>query len=436
MSHGESYYEWNNYMIRRPAIGIGSFSKVYYGYQKDTRQEIALKKITFSSLDNNIKDKILSEIMILHQMNHDHIIKLYEYKFHGEYIMLVTEYCNQGDLSNWMKTKHSMEETIRFMRQIANGISYLHDKNIIHRDIKPQNILIHNDMIKICDFGFSTMIKNNLQLCSSICGTPLFMSPEILFGEKYNLSSDIWALGILFYMMIYKVHPYGMLQNLDDYRTKIKTTIINYELIKDNPTNNTIPIIKMINTMLSKKYQDRPLITTVLDMLQCETKGKDKRSEEIKFEKIKFEEIKFEEIVFEEIKFENGKENSYEDRISELEDHIFKLESVLSDSKKPGMLCCLGSDQESNEVVTNKRDVSGRNYKNGYELQINNDYFNTMEQKGIPIPKKTNPIKTIAHQSYSPDIKTESKSTSSTKSFFSSSLDKVFSFFSNSSNSL
>jgi serine/threonine protein kinase len=349
--------------------------------------------------------------------------------------MLVTEYCNQGDLSHWMKQKHSIDETISYMKQIADGDCYLHSKHIIHRDIKPQNILLHNGTIKICDFGFSTMIKDNLQLCSSICGTPLFMSPEILFGEKYNISSDIWALGILFYMMIYKVHPYGMLQHLVDYQTKIKKNNIIYDTI---PTITNV--INMIRKMLSKNVEERPFIDMIVYTLDHKLEIKREHEQALELDhgirlSKKDKEIPNEEILFDHDIIEvDSKPGSYEDRINELEDHIFKLETVISESKsnKSGMLCCLGTDQDE---LNNGREVSGRHYKNnGYELQINQDYFDTVENKGIPIPKKTKSTKTITHNSYSPDIKPESKSSSSNKSFFSSSLDKVVSFLQHFSN--
>ena len=92
----EDTYEWNNYIIEKKSIGRGSFSKVYYGYHKDTKIEIALKKILFTALQNAIKDKVISEINILQKMDHLHIIKLYEYKFDGDYILLVTEYCKDN----------------------------------------------------------------------------------------------------------------------------------------------------------------------------------------------------------------------------------------------------------------------------------------------------------------------------------------------------
>lgn len=74
-----------------------------------------------------------------------------------------------------------MDEIKNVIEQIVIGIEYMHNNHILHRDIKPQNILLHDNIIKICDFGFSTMIKENNQMFNTVCGTPLFMSPELLF---------------------------------------------------------------------------------------------------------------------------------------------------------------------------------------------------------------------------------------------------------------
>lgn len=94
--------EWNNYIIKNGSIGKGSYSKVYKGYHKVTKLEIAMKKIVFNTLNDNVKDKVISEINILQKMDHLHIIKLYEYKFEGNYIILITEYCKDKDLDVWI----------------------------------------------------------------------------------------------------------------------------------------------------------------------------------------------------------------------------------------------------------------------------------------------------------------------------------------------
>ena len=257
-------YEWNNYIIEKKSIGRGSFSKVYYGYHKDTKVEIALKRILFTALQNSIKDKVISEINILQKMNHLHIIKLYEYKFDGDYILLVTEYC-KDNLEKWLRNPHTIHEKIDIMKQITNGIHYMHSNNILHRDIKPENILLHNGIIKICDFGFSTIIKENHQMMRTICGTPLFMSPEMLFMKPYTIKSEIWALGILFYMMIYRLHPFGILESLSEYRIKIKRQII-FIPIDDHEYIN-----KLIEMMLSHETEIRPDIEKIIKILEKES---------------------------------------------------------------------------------------------------------------------------------------------------------------------
>ena len=166
-------FEWQNYVIDKRFIGKGSYSKVYHGIHKETKVEIALKKILFSKLHDFVKDKIISEIHILQKLNHPHIIKLYEYKFTGDYLFLITEYCNGNDLQTWMKSEHSITDKIIIMNQISNGLEYIHSQHIMHRDIKLENVLIHNGIVKLCDFGFSIFMKEDM--CKTICGTPLFI---------------------------------------------------------------------------------------------------------------------------------------------------------------------------------------------------------------------------------------------------------------------
>jgi len=253
--------EWNNYFIHKKSIGSGMYSNVFYGYHKETLVEVAIKKILFNKLHDHVKDKVISEINILQKLNHHNIIKLYEYKFDGKYIILITEYCKDKDLSIWMNQPHTKEEITSIITQIICGITYLHNNNILHRDIKPENILLHDNIIKICDFGFSITIKDNLQMCNTICGTPLFMSPEILSLHPYTIKSEIWSLGILFYMILYHIHPFGTLQNIEDYRLKIKNNI-------DYPSINDMNhIISLIKKMLTYNPSDRPDIIKISTIL-------------------------------------------------------------------------------------------------------------------------------------------------------------------------
>ncbi len=275
--------EWRDYMVSTEPIGKGMYSKVYYGYHKQTKKEIALKKIYFNKLENKVKERIITEINILQKLNHKNIIKFHDYKFDGEYLLLITEYCNGGTLKDKLGLK--IENLEIMIRQIIEGVLYLHTNNVIHRDIKPENILIHynnyNDYkneedidIKICDFGFSAIIKEQNELFNTMCGTPLYMSPEILFLKSYSKSSEIWSLGILFYNMIFNKHPFGILQSIDDYRSKIESNFLIDLNTKDIEYKGEIilKIIELLKNMLSYSSENRPTIEYISNYMNIENK--------------------------------------------------------------------------------------------------------------------------------------------------------------------
>ena len=394
--------EWNNYIINRKSIGKGSYSKVYQGYHKETKVEIAMKKILFNKLQSGVKDKVISEINILQKMNHDNIMKLYEYKFDGDYLVLITEYCKDKDLDHWVGKNNSIDNIIDIIQQIVCGIEYMHSNNILHRDIKPQNILLHNNIIKICDFGFSTIIKESNMMFNTICGTPLFMSPELLFLKPYTIKSDIWALGVLFYIIIYKVHPFGKLTSLDDYRSKINMKIY-FPPIEG--LNNIIDIIKL---MLQSNMEDRPDIMTINSMLN-NTKP----------------------IV--PIISCNKKENieplmdDNMNRINELEEEVFRLELIIKEKSSSSFTCCL-------EAEDNESEISGRGRTNkGYEnISINTEYFTPPKTNSIPIPRKnsySSPSSSSGGLSEGNSLSSNKGSYGKSKSFLSSSLEKFSSLF-------
>ena len=262
-------FEWANYILDKKSIGRGSFSKVYYGYHKESLQKVAVKKILFSKLSDDLKSRIISEINILTKIDNINIMKLYNYKFDGDYILLITEYCEDGDLSKWInKPNKSNVEILDIFIQIIAGIKYLQDNNIIHRDIKPQNILLDNNIIKICDFGFSTMYKTHMDMFSTICGTPLYMCPEVLNMKKYTIKSEIWSLGILFYIIIYNSHPYGNLSSIEDYKEKINNEIIYQPINLFEVSECNEQLISIIKSMLAIDYEARPNIDTILHNLE------------------------------------------------------------------------------------------------------------------------------------------------------------------------
>lgn len=231
------YKSLGDYFYYTDSLSHGSFSIIYRGYRISDRKPVAIKKITrYIS-----KDYIDSEINLMSNLNNENILKLYEVIKENNSIYLILELCNRGDLSMYIKT-NIKDNDLYYSFQIIKGLEYLHNNNILHRDIKPQNILLHNDIIKICDFGFSKKIKDN-DLISTFCGSPLYMAPEILKYNEYTDKADIWSLGVILYELIYKNHPYPCKnkKSLVDYLNK--EVDIQFPYIIDYEFNNLLKLM-------------------------------------------------------------------------------------------------------------------------------------------------------------------------------------------------
>ena len=138
-------------------------------------------------------------------LRHPNIIQLYEIIETDDYIFLVTEYAEQGELFKLMSEEVRLSERAagRIFIQIMNAVSYMHRLGIAHRDLKPENILLDVDFnIKLIDFGLSNYVEDGVKL-STACGSPCYAPPEMVSGNKYDgKTGDIWSLGIIFYGMI------------------------------------------------------------------------------------------------------------------------------------------------------------------------------------------------------------------------------------------
>jgi serine/threonine protein kinase len=233
------------YILDKKYIGKGSFSKVYKAVEKETNKVYAIKKMQFSTFSDALKKRIHNELFILQSVTHENIVNFFDFYYQGDFLYIVFEYCENTITS--FDSKHMKE----IFYQIVQGIYYLHTKNILHRDIKPDNILVKDGIPKICDFGFSAIIKNEMDMNNTICGTPLYMSPETLFFKPYTKKSDVWSLGILFYVLSHRHHPYGELSSIEEYRNKIKSYQVKYDKTK------TKSFLHLLSNMLRVNEQDR-----------------------------------------------------------------------------------------------------------------------------------------------------------------------------------
>ena len=203
-------------------IGSGSFGKVFKAVNTLTRNLVAIKKTkkylkTNRDFGGETFVNVRNEIEILKKLNHPNIVKIYEIFDIRDYYFQINEYCKFTDLYNYFKFHFSEKQICIIFYQILSGILYLHENNIIHRDIKLENILvdhIEKDLstsepyffIKIADFGSSKyFIKEKKE--NQIIGTCYYIAPEVI-KQKYNEKCDLWSAGVVLYMLIAKKAPF------------------------------------------------------------------------------------------------------------------------------------------------------------------------------------------------------------------------------------
>ncbi len=192
-------------------IGSGGFAKVVEATHIPTGEKVAVKimdKAQIFSEPLNL-NRIQREIAILKIVRHNNIIKLYELMETPDKIYMVMEYCNGGELFDYIVSKQHLTErqACRFFQEIINCLEYLHSLNIVHRDIKPENLLLYKIKnkinLKLIDFGISNCYTMD-KLLSTPCGTASYAPPEMHKGEEYyGLLSDIWSAGVVLYAMVF-----------------------------------------------------------------------------------------------------------------------------------------------------------------------------------------------------------------------------------------
>ena len=201
--------------VMEDLIGRGQFGEVYRGYHQTTKQEVAIKSMPRSKFVGKVKELFESEQKVLKTCKNSNIIKLIETKKTEKNIYMILEYCNEGDLKNYLKKKGKLAESeaVDILIQILNGYKTLVKHNIMHRDLKPANILMHNGVIKIADFGFCKWLDESGKT-GTILGSPLNMAPEVLLAEKdnksYTSAADIWSIGTIIYELLFGTPIYNI----------------------------------------------------------------------------------------------------------------------------------------------------------------------------------------------------------------------------------
>ncbi|PIL28991.1 transporter [Ganoderma sinense ZZ0214-1] len=229
----------------KPYVIVGDLGKGSFATQ--THHQVAIKTVNRSGLSPKLFDNLQGEIDILKSLSHRHITRLLDVIRAERNIYLIMEFCAGGDLANYIKKRGRVEGleyisspgaaptyyphpksggldeiVVRsFLRQLARAIKFLRQRNLIHRDIKPQNLLLNPagpdeysrghpvgvPVLKVADFGFARFLPQAM-MAETLCGSPLYMAPEILSYQKYDSKADLWSVGAVLYEMAVGKPPF------------------------------------------------------------------------------------------------------------------------------------------------------------------------------------------------------------------------------------
>ena len=192
-------------------LGQGAMGEVFRAHDPVLNRDIALKRISAGlDADETVRRRFLREAQVVASLSHKNIVIVYELGFEGDQAFMAMELLEGKDLKHAIATrKMSLDEKVSVMEQTAEGLAYAHAREIIHRDLKPANIhILPGDKVKVMDFGLTRMPGSDMTSTGTVMGTPHYMSPEQVRGQKADARSDVFALGCIFYELLSGKKPF------------------------------------------------------------------------------------------------------------------------------------------------------------------------------------------------------------------------------------
>ncbi|XP_029006926.1 serine/threonine-protein kinase Nek4 [Betta splendens] len=253
----------NNYIFIR-VVGKGSYGEVNLVKNRTDRKQYVIKKLNLTTSSKRERRAAEQEAQLLSQLRHPNIVT-YRESWEGDdcQLYIVMGFCEGGDLYHRLKQQKGEllpeRQVVEWFVQIAMALQYLHDKNILHRDLKTQNIfLTQTNIIKVGDLGIARVLENQNDMASTLIGTPYYMSPELFSNKPYNHKSDVWALGCCVYEMSTLKHAF----NAKDMNSLV------YRIVEGKlpqmPSKYDPLLGDLIKSMLCKRPEDRPDVKVIL----------------------------------------------------------------------------------------------------------------------------------------------------------------------------
>ncbi|XP_065592373.1 serine/threonine-protein kinase Nek1 isoform X10 [Cyrtonyx montezumae] len=250
--------------IKVQKIGEGSFGKAILVKDKENSQQYVIKEINISKMSNKEREESRREVAVLANMKHPNIVLYRESFEENGCLYIVMDYCEGGDLFRKINAQKgvlfSEDQILDWFVQICLALKHIHDRKILHRDIKSQNIFLTKDgTIQLGDFGIARVLSSTVELARTCIGTPYYLSPEICQNRPYNNKSDIWALGCVLYEMCTLKHAFeaGNMKNL-----VLKIISGSFPPVS---MHYSYDLRSLLSQLFKRNPRDRPSVNSILE---------------------------------------------------------------------------------------------------------------------------------------------------------------------------